>query len=113
MGSLEKKAEQTAERIEARQVESIVRQRVAEELENIKQNESELSEKYYVELTEKNSEKDNLNAIATNNDIETMIERISRYITVKRPREFALFTEYVIDLVLKNFLLKLKRLKTT
>jgi hypothetical protein len=113
VGSLEKKAEQTAERIEARQVESIVRQRVAEELENIKQNESELSEKYYVELTEKNSEKDNLNAIATNNDIETMIERISRYITVKRPREFALFTEYVIDLVLKNFLLKLKRLKTT
>ncbi|CAO3637044.1 unnamed protein product [Mucor fragilis] len=78
VGTLEKKAEQTTERVQARQVESLVRQRVAEELEKIKQNESALSEKFYIQLTEENADKDNLNAVATNNDIESMIERISR-----------------------------------
>ncbi|KAL9541250.1 hypothetical protein MBANPS3_009231 [Mucor bainieri] len=78
VGTLEKKAEQTTERVQARQVESLVRQRVAEELEKIKQNESELSEKFYIQLTEENAEKDNLNAVATNNDIESMVQRISR-----------------------------------
>lgn len=80
VGTLEKKAEQTTERVQARQVESLVRQRVAEELEKIKQNESALSEKFYIQLTEENADKDNLNAVATNNDIESMIERISRYV---------------------------------
>lgn len=78
VGTLEKKAEQTTERVQARQVENLVRQRVAEELEKIKQNESELSEKYYIQLTEENADKDNLNAVATNNDIEAMVQRISR-----------------------------------
>lgn len=87
VGSLEKKAEQTTERVEARQVESIVRQRVTEELKKMKQNETELSEKYYVELAEKNSEKDNLDAISTSNDIETMIERISRSGAKELPAE--------------------------
>lgn len=80
VGTLEKKAEQSTERVQARQVEDLVRQRVAEELEKIKQNESELSEKFYIQLTEENADKDNLNAVATNNDIESMIERISRYV---------------------------------
>ena len=78
VGTLEKKAEQTTERVQARQVESLVRQRVAEELEKIKQNESALSEKFYIQLTEENADKDHLNAAATNSDIESMIERISR-----------------------------------
>lgn len=67
-------------------MESIVRQRVTEELKKMKQNETELSEKYYVELAEKNSEKDNLDAISTSNDIETMIERISRYTSTDNSR---------------------------
>ncbi|KAG2192408.1 hypothetical protein INT46_007887 [Mucor plumbeus] len=78
VGSLEKKAEQTTERVEARQVESVVRQRVAEELEKIKNNESKLKEKFYIQLTEENAEKDNLNAVTTTKDIESMVERISR-----------------------------------
>lgn len=78
MGSLEKKAEQTTERVEARQVESIVRQRVAEELEKIKQTEANLKEKFYIELKEQNEEKDNLDSGVIGNDIESMISRISR-----------------------------------
>lgn len=80
VNTLEKKADQTNEKIEARQVESVVRERVAQELEKIKETESKLKEKFYVELTEQNAEKDNLNAVATNTDIQTMIERISRYL---------------------------------
>lgn len=79
VNTFEKKADQTNEKIEARQVEAVVRERVAQELEKIKETESKLKEKFYVELTEQNAQKDNLNAVATNTDIQTMIERISRY----------------------------------
>jgi altered-inheritance-of-mitochondria protein 13 len=78
VGSLEKKVEQTTERVEARQMESIVRQRVAEELEKIKSTESKLKESFYIELKQQNEEKDNLDSNVVGTDIETMISRISR-----------------------------------
>ncbi|CEP11938.1 hypothetical protein [Parasitella parasitica] len=78
VGSLEKKAEQTAERVEARQVESLVRQRVAEELEKMKHMENKLNEKFYIQLSEENAEKDQLDAVATTQDIEELVKRIAR-----------------------------------
>ncbi|GAN04824.1 DUF1690 domain-containing protein [Mucor ambiguus] len=96
VGTLEKKAEQTTERVQARQVESLVRQRVAEELEKIKQNQSELSEKFYIQLTEENAEKDNLNAVTTNNDIESMVQRISRSSAKELPAQVKMCQDAVI-----------------
>ncbi|KAI8080278.1 uncharacterized protein B0P05DRAFT_540698 [Gilbertella persicaria] len=58
VGSIEKKAEQTAEKMEARHVESVVRQRVAEELEKIQQTQAELKESIYVDLTQTKAEKE-------------------------------------------------------
>lgn len=59
-------------------MEAIVSQRVAEELEKLKQDESKLKEKFYTELTENK----NVNANTTNTDIEAMIQRISRYFVI-------------------------------
>ncbi|KAK4521160.1 uncharacterized protein ATC70_013105 [Mucor velutinosus] len=96
VGTLEKKAEQSTERVQARQVENLVRQRVAEELEKIKQNESELSEKFYIQLTEENAEKDNLDAVAINNDIESMVQRISRSTAKELPAQVKTCQDEVI-----------------
>ncbi|CAO3610033.1 unnamed protein product [Mucor hiemalis] len=102
VNTLEKKADQTNEKIEARQVEFVVRERVAQELEKIKETESKLKEKFYVELTEQNAEKDNLNAVATNTDIQTMIERISRSSPKELPVEVQKCQEAVVACYNKN-----------
>ncbi|KAI9483197.1 MAG: hypothetical protein EXX96DRAFT_557256 [Benjaminiella poitrasii] len=78
VGSLEKKVERSAEKQQERQIENIVHQRVAVELEKIKKNEAKLSQEFYVDLTKKNAEKDDLNALDMNNDMEDMIKRIAR-----------------------------------
>ncbi|GAA5808676.1 hypothetical protein MFLAVUS_002070 [Mucor flavus] len=96
--NLEKKAEQTTEKIEARQVESIVTKRVSEELEKLKQDESELKEKFYVELSENN----NVNANTTNTDIEAMIQRISRNGTKELPEQIQKAQQEVIACYDKN-----------
>ncbi|KAG2195480.1 uncharacterized protein EV154DRAFT_526092 [Mucor mucedo] len=72
--NLEKKAEQTTEKTQARQVEAIVQQRVTEELEKLQQEQAQLKEKFHVELS------DNVNATApaVNTDIQAMVDRISR-----------------------------------
>ncbi|KAI7904071.1 uncharacterized protein BX663DRAFT_551124 [Cokeromyces recurvatus] len=78
VGSLEKKVEQSTEKQQERHIEHIVQQRVAEELEKIKQKEAELKKEFHVELKEQNAEKDDLNALDMNEDIEAMIKRIAR-----------------------------------
>lgn len=70
--------EQTAERAEARQVEALVRERVAEELVKMKQAEKEISQKLQVESAK--SDNHQLSSLKTNDDIEGMIKNIQRYI---------------------------------
>ncbi|KAI8349399.1 hypothetical protein BD560DRAFT_410289 [Blakeslea trispora] len=77
IGSMEKKVEQTAEKREARQVESIVRQRVAEELKKIEQTETQLKQSVYHDLTEKEIAKDQ-NVFDGKDDVEAMKQRLSR-----------------------------------
>ncbi|KAI9329693.1 hypothetical protein BD770DRAFT_449626 [Pilaira anomala] len=96
--NLEKKVEQTTEKIEARQVEAMVSQRVAEELEKLKQDESKLKEKFYTELTENK----NVNANTTNTDIEAMIQRISRTSAKELPAEIQKRQEEVVACYIKN-----------
>ncbi|KAI8974985.1 hypothetical protein BDB01DRAFT_805609 [Pilobolus umbonatus] len=76
--NLEKKVDNKPEKIESRQVEELVRQRVNEELEKLKKNESQLKEKLYVDLADKNLEKGELNSVKLDSDMESMIDRIKR-----------------------------------
>lgn len=69
---MEKKAEQTTEKTQARQVEALVQQRVVQELEKIQQSEAQLKEKFHVAL------EDNVNVVDNTTDIQAMIDRISR-----------------------------------
>ncbi|KAI8644135.1 hypothetical protein BD408DRAFT_340964 [Parasitella parasitica] len=87
VGSLEKKAEQTTERVEARQVEILVRQRVAEELEKMKHTDSKLNERFYIQLSKENAEKDQLNAVNTAKEIDAMVKRISRSSSKELPAQ--------------------------
>lgn len=68
---MEKKAEQTTEKIQARQVEAVVEQRVAEELERLQQEQAQLKEKFEVAVS------DNV-PTAVNTDIQAMVDRITR-----------------------------------
>jgi phosphate uptake regulator len=61
--------------MENRQIEALVNQRVADELKKVKSAESEMGEKLYVGLVEQQTEK---SAVESQQDIETMIERIKR-----------------------------------
>ncbi|RCH91036.1 hypothetical protein CU097_006674 [Rhizopus azygosporus] len=92
--SLEKKVEQTAERAEARQVEALVRERVAEELVKMKQAEKEISQKLQVESAK--SDNHQLSSLETNDDIEGMIKNIQRTTTKEIPLEIKKHQEKVI-----------------
>jgi hypothetical protein len=61
--------------MENRQIEALVNQRVADELQKVKSAESEMGEKLYLGLAEQQTEK---SAVESQQDIETMIERIKR-----------------------------------
>ncbi|KAI8884521.1 hypothetical protein K501DRAFT_217363 [Backusella circina FSU 941] len=80
--SFEKKAEQTPEKLESRQIEALVNQRVAEELQKVKSTESEMGEKLY--LVDQQTEN---NALESQQDIETMIGRIKRSSAKELPKE--------------------------
>ncbi|CAO3660531.1 unnamed protein product [Rhizopus microsporus] len=92
--SLEKKVEQTAERAEARQVEALVRERVAEELVKMKQAEKEISQKLQVESAK--SDNHQLSSLKTNDDIEGMIKNIQRTTIKEIPLEIKKHQEKVI-----------------
>ncbi|CEG73998.1 hypothetical protein RMATCC62417_09274 [Rhizopus microsporus] len=92
--SLEKKVEQTAERAEARQVEALVRERVAEELIKMNQAEKEISQKLQVESAK--SDNHQLSSLETNDDIEGMIKKIQRTTTKEIPLEIKKHQEKVI-----------------
>ncbi|OBZ91388.1 MICOS complex subunit mic19 [Choanephora cucurbitarum] len=101
IGSIEKKVEQTAERREARQVESIVRQRVAEELKKIEQTETQLKQSVYDDLTEKDQLKDK-GASELKNDVEAMKQRLSRSAAKEVPTSVKKYQDEVIACFKKN-----------
>ncbi|ORE08923.1 hypothetical protein BCV72DRAFT_303298 [Rhizopus microsporus var. microsporus] len=92
--SLEKKVEQTTERAEARQVEALVRERVAEELVKMKQAEKEISQKLQVESARNDNHQ--LSSLETSDDIENMIKNIQRTTTKEIPLEIKKHQEKVI-----------------
>jgi hypothetical protein len=62
----------------AHEVEGVVRQRVAEELNRIREQQEETNNRITAQLSKQNLESKH-NAVAINADIEDMIKRIQRY----------------------------------
>ncbi|EIE86911.1 hypothetical protein RO3G_11622 [Rhizopus delemar RA 99-880] len=69
-------------------IEALVRERVAEELKRLKEQQEQVNQEAYGQLARKNIENDH-NSIAMKEDIETMIEKMKRSAPAEIPTEIA------------------------
>ncbi|KAL1935299.1 hypothetical protein VTP01DRAFT_4439 [Rhizomucor pusillus] len=96
--SLESRRKSSAGGTSNEDVEEIVRQRVAEELKRLQEQESQ---REYGELAKANIDKD-YNSVAMGTDIQTMIDRIKRNAPKEIPADIAEHQEAVVACYKKN-----------
>ncbi|KAG2174348.1 hypothetical protein INT43_004371 [Umbelopsis isabellina] len=83
------------------EVEGVVRERVAEELNRIREQQEEANNRLTAELSKKNLESKH-NAVAINADIEDMIKRVQRPASKQLPAEISQKQQAVVECYRRN-----------